>query len=81
MLLLPELCTPNTYRRVNGSFFHEGTVALGSDAWDRMNSGMSYSRGERRIRLKWEEVMKAALGMADLFKEFNLEIMSCELSS
>ena len=49
---------------------------LGSNMWDRTNSRMMQSGRKRWIPLRWEEIMKAALGMADLFKEFNLEIMS-----
>ena len=45
MLLLPELRTLKTYhpRHVADSFsgkIHEGTVAPGSNVWDRINSRM-----------------------------------------
>jgi len=49
---------------------HEGTVAPGFNVWGRI--------GYRSLALRWEEVMEATIGTADLF---NLKIMSSRLES
>ena len=42
---------------------------------NRIDSRMSQSGTDRRVQFRWEEVVEAVLGMADMFKECFLGIM------